>query len=159
MAITYEPIASIKLTSTASIVFGSIPQTYTDLVLVTNLKLNASTDVDIRLNNDTGTNYSFTGLYGTGSAAGSTRSINLNYMRLDYYGYADTTFGQINIANFPNYTNTSVYKSVLARSNNANNGVGVNACLWRSTAAITSISLVGTYDADSTAILYGIKAA
>jgi hypothetical protein len=159
MAITYEPLASITLTSAAQIVFSSIPQTYTDLVLVTNLKISSSSDVDIILNNDTGTNYSFTGLYETGSSVSATRAVNLTYMRLDYYGYAGTTFGQINIANFPNYANTSVYKSVLTRNGNANNGVGVNACLWRSTSAITSISIIGTYDAGSSATLYGIKAA
>ena len=78
MAVTYTPITSNTLTSaTASVTFSSISGTYTDLVLVVSAQ-SASTNVDLamRFNSDSGTNYSNTRLYGTGSAAGSgTRTL------------------------------------------------------------------------------------
>lgn len=156
MPTTYEPIATTTLSSAGTITFNSIPNTYTDLVLVTRLVMSGGADVDIRLNSDTGSNYSFSSLYGTGSTTGGTRSNNLTYMRLDYYGYVDGTIGQLGIAHFQNYSSTGQYKTVISQHGNADNGVGLNVCLWRSTSAINSISLLGTYNIGSTATLYGI---
>ena len=71
---TYTPIASVTLSAaTSSVTFSGIPQTYTDLVVVINAGNSGGTGYGIALqcNNDTGSNYSFTQLYGTGSAATS----------------------------------------------------------------------------------------
>jgi hypothetical protein len=69
MAITYEPLASVSLTGAAQeITFGSIPNTYTDLVV--NLVATASggnSDVIIYFNGsgpDLWTGYSRAYLYG-----------------------------------------------------------------------------------------------
>lgn len=159
MAITYEPIGTTTLTSTAAISFTSIPATYTDLILVTKLNVSGGNDVDLRFNGDTGSNYSYVTFYGTGSARGSTRAGNLTFARIDYYGYAETNVGHINIAHIQNYSNTNMYKAILARNNNASNGTGLNSCLWRSNSAINSIAIIGNYDAGSVATLYGIKEA
>jgi hypothetical protein len=159
MPATYEPIASTTLTSSGTITFTSIPQTYTDLVLVTNLIGASTADLDITLNGNTGSNYSWTVLYSSGSTISSSRISNFAAMRLDYYGYIGTTFGQMNVANFINYSNTSTFKTVIARANNGDYGVDAMACLWRSTAAITTIAITNTLSAGSTASLYGIKAA
>lgn len=159
MSITYQPIASVTLNSSSTISFTSIPQTYTDLVLVTSLKIVGGSDLDVMLNNDSGANYAFTSLYGTGGGEGGTRSGNLTYMRLDYYGYVEDDFNHVNIANFQNYSNTTTFKTVLARASHADNGIAANACLWRSTAAITSINILATCQAGSTATLYGIAKA
>ena len=68
---TYESISSVTLTSNSTTVtFGSIPQTYTDLVLVIVAKITSGgLDMFIRFNSDTGSNYSYTQLYGNGTSA------------------------------------------------------------------------------------------
>ena len=70
---TYTPIARQTLGSAAaSVTFSSIPQGYTDLVLVMNLGAATSDYVQIVLNSDTAnTLYSGTYLLGNGSSASS----------------------------------------------------------------------------------------
>jgi hypothetical protein len=161
MAATYTPIASITLgASTSSIVFSSIPQTYTDLIIVTNLVSAAGNqDLDLRFNGDTGTNYSWTALYGTGSAAASTRGTSDNKFRADQYGYIETTLRQNAIIQIQNYSNTTTYKTAISRANNASTGVDIVVGLWRSTAAISSITFVNNLASGSTFNLYGILGA
>lgn len=162
MAITYEPIATTTLTtSAASYTFTSIPQTYTDLILVANYKDTRAvdgTDGFLTVGNgsiDTGTNYSYTTLRGSGTAASSTRGTSTNYIYLLGSGSIFTT----TIVQFINYTNTTTYKTMLARPNSY--GVSAVTGLWRSTAAINQIRFSGETGiaAGSTLTLYGIKAA
>jgi len=159
---TYEPISSQTLASTqTTITFSSIPQTYTDLVLVIQAQVNGSPiNTDGNINGDTGANYSFTTLVGNGSAASSFAGTNASILRYATAGYTDNTFGHNSINHFFNYTNTSKYKTVLCRANNAANGSSITTNVWRSTAAITSISIIGNpFAIGSTFVLYGIKAA
>lgn len=160
MAATYTPIASITLGANASTVtFSSIPQTYTDLVLVTNAKGLGANDLDVRVNSDSGTNYSWINLSGTGSSTTSSRGTSDDKFRLDQYGYVDTTFNSANTIHFFNYANTTTYKTVLSRAINAAQGVDLVSGVWRSTSAITSISIVITTVTGSTFNLYGILGA
>jgi len=66
MPATYDCIATTTLTSTASsVVFSSIPQTYTDLVVVfvgKNTTANVAMTGEFDLNSDGGNNYSATHL-------------------------------------------------------------------------------------------------
>jgi len=162
---TYIPIATNTLTATATnIAFSNIPQAYTDLVLTINAKGSAGSDIYSRLNGDSGTNYSSTYLNGTGSSSASGRLSSQAYFLLDSYGYVETTDGQMLIAHFMSYSNTSTNKAVLTRASNATNGTTALAGLWRSTAAITSITIYcgvsgATFSAGSSFTLYGIKAA
>jgi hypothetical protein len=164
MPITYEPIATQTTTSAvASVTFSSISSSYTDLVLVYVAAVSATYDLYFRLNGDTASNYSYTVLYGTGTVAGSARS-SQNSGSFDYYGTPDTTLGTSNtIAQFMNYSNSTTYKTVLARANRASGGVDALVNLWRNTAAITSIQIgsfaAPTISSGSTFTLYGIKAA
>jgi len=167
MPITYTPIASTTVGSSVTTVnFNSIPQTYTDLVIVQNAFVANQYDSRLQFNGDTGSNYSWTDLFGSGSAAGSYRESNKTNMPTGYYSQIDiapapSTF----IMQFMNYSNATTFKTVLTRGNNAASGRGVDAIvgLWRSTSAITSIALSTTaahqYTSGSTFVLYGIKAA
>lgn len=159
---TYTPIATTTLGSAqVSYTFSSIPQGYTDLVLVySGSSASANQSLDVRLNSDTGSNYSYTVLYGSGSAAQSFRSSNSSYGRVGNFG---TGIGNI-IAQFQNYSNTTTNKTWLSRSNDAGVDVIAFANLWRNTAAITSIQVgnIGgglNIAVGSTFTLYGIKAA
>ena len=161
---TYTPIATTTLGSAqSSYTFTSIPQTYTDLVLISSAKVTSGTyDLTCRLNGDTGANYSWTNLLGNGSGAGSTRYSGYTYAQLDNWGYIDTTIFNVNIANFMNYANSTTYKTILARASNAGTGTDANVDLWRDTSAITSIQVLsngGTFTAGCTFTLYGIAAA
>mgnify|MGYP003326735737 FL=1 len=111
MAVTYEPLATTTLTSAQSTVtFSSISGSYTDLVLVTNVK-DSNGACYLRFNNDSGTNYSRTWLTGNGSTASSNRNSNSNQV----YIVADTTNYEMNITNIMNYSNSSTYKTALIR--------------------------------------------
>ena len=167
MAITYEPIATTTLsTATATVTFSSISGSYTDLVLVCNIAQVASNNsLRIRYNSDTGSNYSYTNLFGDGSSAASGRDSNLTS------GLVAETTGSTSlelavIAHIQNYSNTTTYKTLIGRGNKASASVDATVSLWRSTAAITSIALAmgGTFPTNnfasgSTLTLYGIKAA
>jgi S-adenosylmethionine:tRNA-ribosyltransferase-isomerase (queuine synthetase) len=161
MAKTYEKIATTTASgSTASITFSSIASTYTDIVLISNAKATvAGTNLMFRLNSDSGSNYSATLLKGNGSTASSYRYSNGTDGRIGEYTNAQ--FG-VYITNFQNYSNSTTYKTVLTRSNSANDHTSAWVNLWRSTSAVNSISVVsdgGNIESGSTFTLYGIKAA
>jgi len=164
MTVTYEKIATTTLgTAAGSTTFTSISGSYTDLVLVMNLT-GVSTGgyaAGVQFNSDTGSNYSTTNLYGSGSSAVSTRTsgANIAYIYGTDVGIANAI--STNITNFQNYSNTTTYKTFLTRSGQAGSGTMANVGLWRSTSAITSIKIeifTGTFSIGSMFTLYGIKA-
>jgi hypothetical protein len=166
MPSTYEPIATQTLGSAAATVtFSSIPSTYTDLVVVLNLLPDSGTLAFIRttLNNDSGSNYSFTFLLGTGSSAISGRATSTASLIGDYTFGASTTIPTTTIMNIQNYSNTTTNKTAITRMSDQNAGfVGSYASLWRNTGAVNRLdfnAVIGSYKAGSTFTLYGIKAA
>lgn len=160
---TYTPIATQTLGSTAtSVTFSSIPSTYTDLVLVSNAATTTSTTqgYGLQFNSDTGTNYSKTYLYGDGTSAVSGRASNQTNISVSNFGPSATP--NTTIAQIQNYANTTTYKTVISRGGAAGNLVIAYVGLWRSTAAISSMTLVidsSTFTAGSVFTLYGISAA
>jgi hypothetical protein len=160
MTATYDSIATQTLGSnTATVTFSSIPATYTDLVLVMQFDKDADSGSWFRVNNDSGSNYSTTDVRGNGTTASSGRDSSATVGRY-FRGLANTTANNLVIMNFMNYSNTTTYKTIISRANNAN-GTEANVNLWRSTSAINEINLItstGTYKTGSTFSLYGIKA-
>ena len=167
MAITYEPIATttVSTTTTATVTFSSIPQTYTDLVVVFNGGTESGgTNVQFKVNNDTGSNYSFTILRGNGTTADSDRESNFSgYFRWGARATPTAEFSTVDFAHLMNYANTTTYKTLLFRTNNASNGVDATVGLWRSTSAINRIDITiaatNYFRNGSTITIYGIKAA
>lgn len=160
MAVTYESIASNTLGSAqATVSFNSISGSYTDLILVVSGATSSGTQgITIQVNSDTGTNYSRTILQGDGSAAGSSRESNATTTAL---GVLDTGLGN-SIFHFMNYANTTTYKTILARGNAAGSQTRAAVGLWRSTSAITSITLglqANNFISGTIFALYGVKAA
>jgi hypothetical protein len=165
MPVTYENIATTTLGSAAStITLSSIPATYTDLRLVV---VGAATGVGIHMNaqfnSDTGTNYSVTSLIGTGASAISGRTTSANQMLLSTNQLITTNPAMVTM-DILSYRG-STFKTSLNTATNDKNGSGIvlrNVGLWRSTSAITSITLLDTYggggqfDVGTTATLYGI---
>jgi hypothetical protein len=163
MTATYEKIATTTLSSAqATVDFTSISGSYTDLILIMQVTTSSGGNYSrIRFNSDTGSNYSFTRVSGTGSSATSSRGSNQTYIEIDNESFVNTTIAN-RILQIQNYSNTTTFKTVLGRNNNSSNGTGATAGLWRSTSAITSISVFleasGTFNSGSTFTLYGIKA-
>lgn len=170
---TYTMIATQTVTgsSAGTVVFSSIPSTYTDLVMVCHARGVAAVGMEgsaIRFNGDTAANYSQTELKGDGASAASSRNTGDTYIRnIDAYvgsTAASGIFGFYEL-HVMNYANTTTYKTTLGRSSSLYSGAGVAhlaAGLWRSTAAINSITHVGyngNIDVGSTFTLYGISCA
>lgn len=160
MAVTYDSIATTTLGSNTTVTFSSIPQTYTDLILVTDTTGTTNGAMDVRINGDSSAVYSRTGLYGDGTTAGSYRNTGLTYGLIS----AGTSGRSISITHFMNYSNSTTYKSFLTRGGSAATDTGAAVYLWRSTSAITSLVLTGdpigsNIGAGSVLTLYGIKSA
>jgi hypothetical protein len=169
MASTYEKIATTTLGSAAATVtLSSISGSYTDLVLVVQARSsfsNLSDILSVRINSDTGTNYSYTRVMGDGSTASSARETGLDVWRVNYNipgATATASVFGLDTIQFLNYSNTTTYKTGLWRSSPAQILTLAAAALWRSTSAITSITLLannGNLVTGSTFTLYGIKSA
>jgi len=159
MALTYEPIQTQTVgTAVASVTFSSIPQTYTDLVLIVSADLTSGGhDLRLRFNSDTGANYSRTILYNQLS----TRNTGSDNIITASFG--STNSGSYTTINVMNYSNTTTYKSTIQRGGYIASIDSLTAGLWRNTAAITTIECgntgATTWIVGSTFTLYGIKAA
>ena len=164
MASTYTPIQSYTVSSsTTQINFNSINGSYTDLILICNFGIAGGTDnMSMRFNSDTGSNYSVTWMAGNGSNAYSGRYSNQTYVLLDNYSAATASVASVYTIQIANYSNSTTYKTALTRSNTAANATNANVGLWRSTSAITSVTLNtqgNNFATGSTFSLYGVKSA
>ena len=168
MANTYTLIEAKTLTTTtASITFSSIPATYTDLLLKISSRNNdIYNEIHFRFNGNSGSNYSGLNLYGNGSIAQSSSSSSISSLQNltveSVSGQTANTFGNTELY-IPNYTSSN-NKSVSADGVQENNATSAQAMLgaglWAQTGAITSIEAfpsIGSFVADSTFYLYGIK--
>ena len=159
MPATYEPIATTTLGSAASsITFSSIPNTYTDLRLV--VRINTSGNTNLQFNGDTGTNYSVTALEGNGTSASSARRTSDSSMWGQQSSLNNNgSLWTVDIFAYAGSTNKTCLMTTSADKNGSGT-VETTVGLWRSTSAINSIYFFGgTYNAGTTATLYGIKAA
>ena len=161
MTATYVPIETQTLgTAQASVTFNSIPDTYTDLVLVFNGTIGSGVqNMELRFNGDTTTNYSETRFFGTGAVGSTDRTSNTNQIRV---GNIYTT-PTVNIIQIMNYANATTFKPVLVRSNNSGNFVGTHSGVWRKSPETIDTVFVRPAGGVNFAIgctfaLYGIKA-
>jgi len=167
MPATYEPITTTTLGSaTSSITFSSIAASYTDLRIVwVYQSVSAGNFPSLQFNSDTGSNYSYGTLYGNGSSVLSQKSSNNTGAYLVSNASASTSQWQMNIIDIFSYAG-STNKTLLNRYAGDTSGggfVSIAVNLWRSSSAITSITLKfdagGNIASGSTATLFGIKAA
>lgn len=169
----YESIATVTVGAggAATINFTSIPSTYQHLqvrgLLRSNIAATGGEYVTGKINNDSGTNYSYQYFGGNGTVAysgggGSLANLNASQTALCANDLSNTF--AINIWDFWDYSNTNKYKTVkiLAGYNASSIGTaGQKTASWRSTSAINSLSFApgsGTaWVQYSTLALYGIK--
>lgn len=170
MANTYTLISSNTLSSSAaSVTFSSIPATYTDLKLVALARTAWGTDTNdqfrMQLNGDTGANYTYSQITGTGSVVDP--------------GYATTTFiinpqtntsamttsifasHEVYIPNYSGSTNKTLSSDNVSEQNNTLSYASLYAGFWSNTAAINSMTLFtfrgSGFVSGSSFYLYGIK--
>lgn len=169
MANTYTLIEAKTLTTTtASVTFTSIPQTYTDLMVLLSVRGNQASSVNssfyLYFNGST-SNYTGRRVYGNGSTVASDNDTVIN---LEATGPSATSSTFANIAVYiPNYTSTTTAKSVSIDNVTENNATTaypmLTAGLWNPStqAAITQIEFdmfsTNSFVADSTFYLYGIS--
>jgi hypothetical protein len=165
---TYVALATQTLASpAASVTFSSIPQGYTDLVVVTQYPF-VSTGVryaTYQVGNgtvDTGTNYSNTYLDTYAGSPNSGRSANLTFGLFSYSSSAglSTSQTQFGMMHFMNYSSTTTFKTTISRNMSAGDMTSLYGNLWRSTAAINIITITAggaNFAAGSTFSIYGIS--
>ena len=155
---TYTPLATVTLgTAAASVTFSNIPATYRDLILVINCQFSTSSSIRIRLNGDTGANYSGVRAEST-SVSDSFSGLTFTPLQVSAYsGSVQLPF----LLQFMDYSATDKHKTLLARPNSVASGVGMEAHRWGSTSAVNSILCylsAGNYNSGSTFSLYGVIA-
>jgi hypothetical protein len=166
---SYESIATVTVGAggQSSISFTSIPGTYSHLQIRALFKTSvADRSIRITFNSDTATNYSFHGIGGDGS------TVSLNAYGTQAYGVVgsapnSTTYPGIFVTDILDYANTSKYKTTRSSGGADMNIASANSSYaqfwssnWRSTSAITTITLVpssGSFSQYSSFALYGIK--
>lgn len=163
---TYTKIQSETLGSTqTSIVFTSIPQTYTDLKisLIAGHNTRAGAFV-IYFNGDTGTTYTSSYMLGDGTSQSGSCSNSTNGI-FNFGDLGSSTIVNLIEINVNRYTETNRHKSTSSIFSSKERGrILLNFGLWRSNSAITSITLsftngTDTFATGTVATLYGIEAA
>lgn len=168
MANTYELITSstVGAGGASSVVFSSIPGTYTDLLVNVSSRSSGGLTYDDLLVQCNGTTSSsnIKSLYALSNSVGSGSVSSGLYMgNSTASGATSNTFANTFIY-LPNYASSN-YKSLSAdgvTENNASTGADLTlvAGLWSNTAAITSLTFScysGSFVQYSSFYLYGIK--
>jgi hypothetical protein len=165
---TYNLISTqtIGAGGASSIDFNSIPQTYTDLLLVISMRTsgtNVYEDGRIKINGTTA-GYSERMLYANGSNANTagTSSTWFNWSAVNGGTSTSNTFNNVQLyfANYAGSANKIMSNDTVIENNGTSTMMMIHTGLWSNTAAITSISYTpsnGTIQQYSTATLYGIK--
>jgi hypothetical protein len=150
---TYTALATVTLgSSAASVTFSSIPATYRDLVLVINMAGTSSGYMNLVINSDSS---NFTRVYAVGSSGGALSAADST----SFFGGFSSSFNNLQILNFMDYSATDKHKTILIRENIGGSDTAMDTIRWASTSAITTIQIgtpSGDFASTSTLALYGI---
>ena len=170
----FESIATVTVGGggAANVEFTSIPATYTHLQIRGIAKDDAGTPqtrfLTFRFNSDTASNYSWHYLTGNGSSPSSAAGTSENYAIASFVNEGGTSIFGAAVIDILDYANTNKYKTVRGLGGYDLNGSGeatLASGSWRSTSAITSITLdlrstqAGNFNQYSSFALYGIRSA
>lgn len=160
----FDSIATVTpYTTTTTVVFSSIPQTYRHLQLrLMSRNTTTLSSISMQFNSDTGANYARHRLSGNGATASAAAASSATFMGLGDQPTTASTF-YTSVVDILDYANTNKAKTVRLLYGYDENGageVGLRSNLWTSTAAITSIVITAdssAFAANSHWALYGIK--
>ena len=155
---TYTALANITLGSSASsVTFSSIPATYRDLILVSDYAASGVSYLQLQINSDTGTNYSFVTMYTDPAVISASNTYDRFYLTTNTIQSGARI---ASVAQIMDYSATDKHKTVLSRQNftraTGTQVVEAQASRWASTSAITSLQVSGGFSSGATFALYGI---
>jgi len=168
---SFESIATLTASGgETSLTFSSIPSTYKSLQIRGISRRNATGELSpsIRLNSDTGANYTLHYLRGNGSAvsaAGFTGQTQAQISQSVASSSVTSDIFGVLITDIIDYASTTKNKTIRTFEGSDANGsgyVGLYSNLWASTSAVTSVQMYfqgDTIAAGTTFALYGIKGA
>ena len=158
MTNTYIALSTITLaTATSLVTFGSIPQTYRDLVLVVNGSFTAFSGLQMQVNADTGNNYFTLNVQNTAS---SSYTNTRWFVSPNGFQAAQPFTATVQLMD---YSATDKHKSALVRLGTLEPSlprVEASALRWGNTSAMTSFRIFGsdsTFAIGATFSLYGIR--
>lgn len=164
---SYESISTVTVGSggSASITFSSIPATYTHLQLRIAASASAVGNFRMTFNSDTGSNYAWHQLYGTGASALASAGASQSNMVVGYDNKANISFPAAAIIDILDYANTNKYKTTRSLSgteqNTSDGLILFRSGLWMNTNAVSTIAIsldaTLTFNQYSSFALYGIK--
>lgn len=171
MPITYESIATASPTGAAG-TFTSIPQTFTDLIVVVKARVTSAWDIFAMQLNGTGSGYSGTYIESTGGGYTAGRGTAEISFRGGYIpGTSYTNDWSTDVYHIHNYSDSAKFKTCLTNAR-FQSGVGgtttsfsiqLKVGLLQNTAAVTSLvygtANGGNFASGTTVSLYGIKVA
>jgi hypothetical protein len=160
----YDSIATITpYTTTSTVVFSSIPSTYTHLQLRASAAGSSAANMTFRFNGDTSINYSYHYISANGASVVAGGSGGGTYALGPVVTNTASSYTGI-IVDILDYKNTNKNKTLRtlagADLNGASNWLEFSSGAWFSTTAINSITITlggGTFAANSHWALYGIK--
>lgn len=165
---SYESIQTVTVGAggQSTISFTAIPATYKHLQIRCLAKSTGTpSQGDLTFNSDTGNNYAWHQLFGSGSSAGADNSTSRANI-VGAVGLVNSSVANVfcaSIVDILDYTNTNKYKTVRHLVGQDENGSGVislNSGLWMNTAAVTTVTITARSNAFaqySSLALYGIK--
>jgi hypothetical protein len=163
----FESIATVTVGSggSSSIEFTSIPSTYTHLQIRASVQLSGSDNWKLRINSDSGSNYAYHYLFGSGTAASAAGGASQTEIPGTYVTNSANVFAVV-VLDILDYANTNKYKTTRLLTGIDTNGggnVALYSGLWQNTNAITSLAFSkfssGSITQYSHFALYGIKGA
>jgi hypothetical protein len=158
----YQSIASetVGVGGTGTVTFSSIASTFKHLQIRIHDMPSADHNITMRFNSDTAANYSYHNLSGNGSTAASNASAPDTLMYLPGTS-GGTGYPLVVVCDILDYADTNKFKTVRALGGNDNNStqgvIAFRSNNWRSTSAVTTITLSGSFAQYSSFALYGIK--
>jgi len=173
MANTYVLISSSTPTGVSTVTFSSIPQTYTDLVLMASVRSPAASGDNLKMtiNGSSSASYSTTLLWGYGTSPGSNRTTTggahgayILIPEINAANYTANTFSPLEVY-IPNYTITTnkqiSFFEVAENNSTSLSAIQAGAGYIQISAAVTSITVTDynsqNFVTGSSFYLYGIK--
>lgn len=157
-ATDFESIATVTVGAggATSISFSSIPSTYKHLQLRCYAVVGSGTNFNMRYNSDTGANYAYHQIYGTGATVGTGNSASITNIPFMYQGGVGATI--VDILDYSSSNKNKTSRSLDGYDANGSGSIAFWSGLWMSTSAINSLTIQGgTFNQNSVFALYGIK--
>jgi hypothetical protein len=165
---SYDALATYTVPSggVSSITFAGFPTNgqyqHLQIRMISRNTTASNQSLALRFNSDSGSNYSYHRLYGFGSGTGADGTANASSVLVGVETNTSSTFGA-SITDILDYQNTNIFKTTRSLTGWENNSDGRLFFLsgnWRSTSAITSITITpesNSFAEYSQFSVYGVK--